>query len=298
MKPLTRAPRRPQGLCDGRPRDPRLTLAVAAVSVILLGHTALAADVISDGMLTNSAWTVQLSASGFGGSGASSHVPSGGNLGAMRRVQVAVAAAPNCCTQSMLWVATVRIGYSYAPGTRGALGSISVSMDCNALTPAPEPMRVGPVVRQDGLLFVAVGTNTGTQLGWHGVACGPYTQNDFVLLDPSDTVDGVEETLHPNFGPTGSPIEMGFYGALASGPGGGLRSSDHGIDNVVITVSPAAQCAGDFNTDGAVNTADLTALLARFGQAVTPGGPGDMNADGAVNTQDLTAFLSRFGTAC
>ena len=61
---------------------------------------------------------------------------------------------------------------------------------------------------------------------------------------------------------------------------------------------PPPVCVGDINNDGTVNTADLTALLARFGQSVTPGTNGDLNNDGTVNTTDLTLLLSRFGTVC
>ncbi len=57
-------------------------------------------------------------------------------------------------------------------------------------------------------------------------------------------------------------------------------------------------CIGDLNADGQRNTADLTAFLGSFGQAVTPCSRGDLNADGIVNTLDLTTFLGRFGQPC
>jgi hypothetical protein len=57
-------------------------------------------------------------------------------------------------------------------------------------------------------------------------------------------------------------------------------------------------CAGDLDGNGAVNTADLTAFLARFGAPAGPGDPADLNADGAVNTSDLIVFLAAFGSAC
>ncbi len=54
----------------------------------------------------------------------------------------------------------------------------------------------------------------------------------------------------------------------------------------------------DLTDDGAVNFADLNAVLSTFGQ--TSGGgamlPGDANLDGAVNFADLNAVLSQFGT--
>jgi hypothetical protein len=57
-------------------------------------------------------------------------------------------------------------------------------------------------------------------------------------------------------------------------------------------------CPGDLNGDNAVNTADLTRFLGRFGSSVLRGSNGDFNGDTLVNTADLTYFLGRFGSAC
>ncbi|MFM9958704.1 MAG: M12 family metallo-peptidase [Phycisphaerales bacterium] len=65
-----------------------------------------------------------------------------------------------------------------------------------------------------------------------------------------------------------------------------------------LTAVPPSDCPGDFFPDNAVNTVDLTFLLGKFGQLVSPGANGDMNGDGRVTTQDLTAFLGRFGSTC
>ncbi|MFM9956540.1 MAG: SUMF1/EgtB/PvdO family nonheme iron enzyme [Phycisphaerales bacterium] len=65
-----------------------------------------------------------------------------------------------------------------------------------------------------------------------------------------------------------------------------------------LASSPPPLCVGDLNGDNAVNTADLTRFLGRFGTTVPTGTLGDLNCDGAVNTLDLTTFLGRFGGAC
>ncbi len=74
------------------------------------------------------------------------------------------------------------------------------------------------------------------------------------------------------------------------------------FDNIRLDADALAPvCVGDINADGAVGTADLTALLAVFGQAAAVGSPAaaaDFNADGAVNTADLAVLLARFGQAC
>lgn len=59
-----------------------------------------------------------------------------------------------------------------------------------------------------------------------------------------------------------------------------------------------ASCPGDLNTDGVVNTADMTLLLVRFGQGVPVYTLGDFTGDAVVNTTDLTMLLLKFGTPC
>lgn len=65
----------------------------------------------------------------------------------------------------------------------------------------------------------------------------------------------------------------------------------------MVRISPVG-CPGDFNSDGTINTSDLTYLLVRFGSAAAPGEPSDLNGDGQINTSDLVSFLVRFGQLC
>jgi hypothetical protein len=55
------------------------------------------------------------------------------------------------------------------------------------------------------------------------------------------------------------------------------------------TASPP--CAGDIDGNGAVNAADLAALLSAWGGA----GAADLNGSGAVDAADLAALLSAWG---
>jgi len=54
-------------------------------------------------------------------------------------------------------------------------------------------------------------------------------------------------------------------------------------------------CPGDLNLDGAIDTADLGALIAEFG---TPGPNADINGDGAVDTADLGILIAAFDSPC
>lgn len=82
--------------------------------------------------------------------------------------------------------------------------------------------------------------------------------------------------------------------ASAISPGGRIAGwgSHAGFYRAFILTPP---CPGDVTGDGAVNTADLTALLGHFGASVPAGTGGDLNADGFVNTADLTILLGSFG---
>jgi len=51
----------------------------------------------------------------------------------------------------------------------------------------------------------------------------------------------------------------------------------------------------DLNSDGAVNTLDLTIFLGAFGSA---GPVADLNSSGGVDTADLVIFLGAFGSMC
>lgn len=88
----------------------------------------------------------------------------------------------------------------------------------------------------------------------------------------------------------------------------GVQAADAGRYDVIITGACAQKtrshgkltvtCRADVNGSGGIDTADLTVLLGRFGQSVTPGTSGDVNGDGVVNTSDLTLLLAAFGSTC
>ncbi|TVQ59154.1 MAG: hypothetical protein EA379_11885 [Phycisphaerales bacterium] len=59
----------------------------------------------------------------------------------------------------------------------------------------------------------------------------------------------------------------------------------------------APPCFGDINADGVVDFADLTLLLADFGQQAS-WLSGDLNQDGVVDFDDLSLLLSNIGVAC
>jgi hypothetical protein len=71
----------------------------------------------------------------------------------------------------------------------------------------------------------------------------------------------------------------------------GTTSSSAWIALIEIT------CAGDFDTDGDVDLADLAVVLANFGTA-SDVIEGDSDGDGDVDLDDLALLLANFGGAC
>jgi len=116
-------------------------------------------------------------------------------------------------------------------------------------------------------------------------------------------------TLGTQFSPAAAPVDLN--GVVPAGSnfvitypddindlGQIAGTASDGVNTRAVLLTPVPACVGDLNADRAVNTADLTILLSRFGQNVAPGTPADINHDGAVTTQDLTLLLANFGRSC
>jgi hypothetical protein len=63
------------------------------------------------------------------------------------------------------------------------------------------------------------------------------------------------------------------------------------VDMDAAEIDLTSSIVGDLNGDGVVDGADLTILLADWGQP----GPGDLNDDGTVGGADLTILLANWG---
>jgi len=96
-------------------------------------------------------------------------------------------------------------------------------------------------------------------------------------------------------------LPSGDYEISVSSPNG-WNAGSTGIfrDELILDIEivPPPVCAGDTNGDNAVNGADLSVLLANFGQSATGPDSGDFNNDGQCNGADLSVLLSQFGTTC
>lgn len=66
----------------------------------------------------------------------------------------------------------------------------------------------------------------------------------------------------------------------------------------LVPFVPPAECVADANGDNVVDAADLSVLLANFGQPAAGPAFGDFNNDGQCNGADLSVLLGSFGVPC
>lgn len=150
--------------------------------------------------------------------------------------------------------------------------------------------------------------------GWAGEVPSSGTFAADPLFVDSDGVDGVSGTIDDDLRLSSASlcIDRGVNGLIPAGlvldVAGLPRFRDQpGVSDLGSGGPPVADiganefvppCPADFNADGVINTADLTALLSTFGQSVNAFAGADLDGDGLVSTQDLTAVLASFGDIC
>lgn len=112
-----------------------------------------------------------------------------------------------------------------------------------------------------------------------------------------------------NLGHPLTGAEPGLVGYWRLDEGGGGVAHDatpNGNDGALVngpvwrTLSGCAEapCPGDLDGDHAVALADLSVLLAHFGDGAAAAAEGDLDGDGDVDLADLAAILADFGRDC
>lgn len=146
-------------------------------------------------------------------------------------------------------------------------------------------------------------TNVSYSIVQGGLAGTANLAVDPLFVNPS--------TADYRLSPSSPAIDSGSNGLVPAGTTVDLAGSPRFFDDPAVAdtgagtapivdrgaferqVPPPPPCPADINGSGAVDAADLAALLGAWG---TPG-PGDLNADGTVNAADLTTILNSWG-AC
>ncbi len=102
------------------------------------------------------------------------------------------------------------------------------------------------------------------------------------------------QTCHQNIGQD-DIFEWPLSGA---GDGFGSWASSTGDVGTPGVNTPIACCPGDTDGDGDRDFADITAVLANFGETGAPFILGDVDGNGEVNFADVTAVVVAFGMPC
>ncbi len=215
-------------------------------------------------------WDISTVTFGNGGTATSTLLPADGNPDACRQIDIDINNAPINMRSGVLSV-HVNTSATYDPAVDGQIDLVCYSVWGNeGEKGVVARMRVSPVVRQNGALYI---TRLGAFVGDSAIDGWTFfsdvnTQDQFVEVDPSDSLDGLDLDSHPDFSSDGSSIEFGFAARNNTGISGGGAMRSVRIDNWQLTLISGVcddPCPGDLNGDGVVGSEDLAILLAAWG---------------------------------
>lgn len=186
------------------------------------------------------------------------------------------------------------VGGSYHPGR----GTFFLVQDKNGT--AGGANRIAEIDPSNGAVLASFGTGSADfTVNYGDIEVNPVSGNLFIV---SSDETGVRELT-----PTGSLVGTHALPAGVTSLSGFGFDAPRGEAWVCSTTGRAfrlgglgpGSCLGDANADGAVNFADITAILTFFGVDYGDGtGPGDANLGGVVNFADITSVLTNFGNVC
>ncbi|MDX2114137.1 MAG: hypothetical protein SFZ24_00770 [Planctomycetota bacterium] len=184
------------------------------------------------------------------------------------------------------------------------------------------------ILNKDGCAFIGFTGSTGAAFAQQRItswtftdsgACVPplvtgFTAGDVVAPGPLEfSVTATGTLLTYQWFRDGNPLANGGNISGATSPqlridpvnGNWSGQYDVAVSNACGGSSTGAffsvtpRCPGDANDDLAVNFADITEVLRRFGTSYDDGtGPGDPNIDGQSSFSDVTEVLRYFGSSC
>lgn len=213
----------------------RLCIVTSLLNVVVLAQLAAAAIVISDDFDGANHWTTTIF-SVNGSTGSSGPEVSGGNPDGFRSMFISLPRAPSG-QRAIGAVVNFRDGFQYNPALQGPVISFEMSFDHRRIVSSSGQMGAGLAVRQDGEIYVATlfGLTPGST--WQNEQA-MFTLTDFVRLDSTNLIDGLDNLSQPDFSTAGAPFEVGFFARNSTSLGGLGYDRTYGIDNLNITVIP------------------------------------------------------------
>jgi hypothetical protein len=180
--------------------------------------------VLSDGDFNPADWSHLLARDAAAGSATPTLVPTGGNPGAFRQIQIIGGA--NVLSFSAY-------GTTYDPSTQGPITSLDYSEDHRLIfcSFSCGGQLTGPAIRQGGAIYINQLDFTNST-SWKAAARSGLTATSFFLQVPAGTTTIAPNfSMRPDFSSSGGPIEFGFFRQTT---GSGERVA--GIDNWSFTI--------------------------------------------------------------
>jgi opacity protein-like surface antigen len=209
--------------------------------VLLASQGAAAAVSVSDSTFADTDWNLTQFTGGTGGSVSAGQVLAGGNPGAFRDLTDTLTGGG----VGIVLGTNIYTPFTYNPGVSGAIASLNYTEDAACTSGCfGDGQSTGPVILQSGNLYILSSSTliTGPGAAWAPHALSGLTALDFGLVNVTTTTI-FDNTQHPDFTASGAPIQVGYFRANGTGPGGGGYTLAAGIDNWQITFVGAASIA-------------------------------------------------------
>jgi hypothetical protein len=211
----------------------RRDTSIVAAIVLLTSATGGSAgpDVVRDQTFADADWSVVSFATGDGGLVEAGQSPDG-NPTPSRRLRVVVNAAPSPTESSAIYGANLYAGKTYDPSSRGPIASVDYFEDALLVTGFGDGQATGPALRQSGNVYIR---NIGTtpNFSWTPKEDVGIPASGFVRI-----VDGGSDAgSHPDFSPSGGPIEFGFFRSNSTSIGANGYEIVALIDNWTVLVN-------------------------------------------------------------
>lgn len=200
-----------------------LTLCAAGAAT----QASLASFVYGDGVFAPGTYALTEQHTGAITSYAGTQQLSGGNPAEWRRID-------HVSFSNIILTYHMRNGATYDPSLNGAIASVNFSMDVmGILNHAGIGIGLSPALLQNGNYYFSNSFVTNPNVNWVTGTLGSLTATDFRTL--------ASAAAHPDFSPTGGPIQIGF---VARNDNGGFTTSRAcGIDNWITTINPVPEPA-------------------------------------------------------
>lgn len=206
--------------------------------VLIASQGAAAAVAVLDSTFADTNWSLTQFTGGTGGSVSAGQVLAGGNSGAFRNLTDTLTGGG----VGVVLGANIYTPFTYNPVVSGAIASLDYAEDAACTSGCfGDGQSTGPAILQSGNLYILSSSTviTGPAAAWAPHTLSGLTALDFGLVNVTATTI-FDNAQHPDFSASGAPIQVGYFRANGTGPGGGGYTLAAGIDNWQITIVGAA----------------------------------------------------------